>query len=163
MANMRNGLNNLTKAFGGSGKAVAIFSPEREFIFGDGFFTNVTPPAQHMLRPRAIVPLTPNLGVLIQKPSSYMLDPKLSTLVVNQQEADELNRTVQVYAKEAIFYRSERPPIIPEFERGKYLSYADDRNFADWLCYNVPGVRDEATPKWFHDIVDRNANERRQS
>ena len=138
MGNMQNGLENLTKAFGGSGKAVAIFSPERELIFGDGFFTNVTPPAQHMLRPRAIVPLTPSLAILIQKPGSYMVDPNLCTLVVNRQEADELNGVVQIYAKEAVFYRSERPSILPEYERAEHLRFADDRNFADRLCYSVP-------------------------
>ena len=154
LANMRHGLENLTRAFGGSGKAVAIFSPERELIFGDGFFTNVTPPAQHMLRPRAIIPLTPSLAILIQRPGAYIVDPNLCTLVVNQQEADELNGIVQVYAKEAVFYRSERPSILPEFERGEHLRFADDRNFADRLCYLVPGVRDEATPDWFHSFID---------
>ena len=153
LANMRHGLENLTRAFGGSGKAVAIFSPERELIFGDGFFTNVTPPAQHMLRPRAIVPLTPSLAILIQRPGSCIVDPKLCTLVVNRQEADDLNRIVQIYAKEAIFYRSERPSITPEFERDEHLVFADDRNFADLLCYQVPGVRDESTPDWVHGFI----------
>lgn len=154
MANMRNGLDNLTKVFGGSGKAIAIFSPERELIFGDGFFTNVTPPAQHILRPRAIIPLTPSLAVLIQRPGVYMVEPNLCTLVVNQKEAEELNSVVQIYAKDAVFYRSECPSILPEFSRGEHLSFADDRNFADWLCYQVPGVRDEATPDWFYDLMD---------
>lgn len=154
MANMRNGLENLTRAFAGSGKAVAIFSPERELVFGDGFFTNVTPPAQHILQPRAILPLTPSLAILIQKPGSYLVNPNLCTLMVNRQEADELNGVVQIYAKEAIFYRSERPSILPEYKRAEHLRFADDRNFADRLCYNVPGVRDEATPDWFHDIMD---------
>jgi len=154
MANMRHGIENLTKAFGGSGKAVAIFSPERELIFGDGFFTNVSPPAQHLSRPRAIIPLTPSLAILIQRPGSYMTDPNLCTLVINRQEADNLNGIVQIYAKDAIFYRSERPSILPEFERAEHLNFADDRNFADRLCYNVPGVRDEATPEWFHDLMD---------
>lgn len=153
LGNMRHGLESLTRAFNGSGKAVAIFSPERELVFGDGYFTNVTPPAQHLLRPRAIVPLTPSLAILIQRPGSYLLDPKLCTLVINQQEADELNRVVQIYAKEAIFYRSERPSISPEFERGEHLRFADDRNFADRLCYQVPGVRDEATPDWFYGFM----------
>ncbi len=153
MGNMRNGLGNLSRAFGGSGKAVAIFSPERELIFGDGFFTNITPPAQHILRPRAIVPLTPWLAILIQKPGSYLVDPNLCTLVINQQEADELNRAVQIYAKEAVFYRSERPSILSEYERGEHLRFANDRNFADQLCYHVPGVRDEASPDWFHDFI----------
>ena len=154
MANMQNSLENLTRAFGGSGKAVAIFSPKRELIFGDGFFTNVMPPAQHILRPRAIVPLTPALAILIQKPSSYNPDPNLCTLVVNQQEADELNDLVQIYAKEAVFYRSECPPISDAYARGEHLQFADDRNYADRLCDCVPGVKDEATPDWLYDLMD---------
>lgn len=154
LANMRHSLDNLIKTFCGSGKAVAIFSPERELVFGDGFFTNVSPPEQYILRSRAIVPLTPSLAVLIQKPSSYVVEPNLLTLVVNRQEADELNRIVQIYARDAVFYRSERPSILPEFARAEHLSFADDRNFADRLCYMVPGVRDDATPDWFHGLVD---------
>jgi hypothetical protein len=154
LANMRHSTDNLIKAFRGSGKAVAIFSPERELVFGDGFFTNVSPPAQRVLRPRAIVPLTSSLAVLIQKPSSYIVEPNLFTLVVNRQEADELNNVVQIYARDAIFYRSERPSITPEFARAEHLSFADDRNFADRLCYIVPGVRDEATPDWFYRLLD---------
>lgn len=155
MGNMRHGLENLTKAFRGSGKAVAIYSPERELIFGDGFFTNIMPPAQHMLRPRAIVPLTPSLALLIQKPGAYRIDPNFFTLVVNREEANELNRTVQIYAREAIFYRLERPEIAPEFARAEHYQFADDRNFADRLCFQVPGVMDEPTPDWFYELEGR--------
>lgn len=154
MANMRNCLRNLTASFGGSGKVVAIFSPKRELIFGDGFFTNIIPPAQHLLRPRAIIPLTPSLAILIQKPDIFTPEPNLCTLVVNAQEADELNRIVQIYAKKMIFYRSQRPLILPEYERAEHLRFADDRNFADRFCYSLPGVWDEATPNWFHDLMD---------
>ena len=155
MANMQHGLKNLTKGFRGSGKAVAIFSPERELIFGDGFFTNITPPAQHLLRPRAIVPLTPSLALLIQKPGAYLADPNMCTLVVNRDEANEMNRIVQIYAREALFYRSERPSIEPEFAKSEHYRFADDRNFADRLCFQVPGVMDEPTPDWFHDLLAR--------
>lgn len=152
LGNMRWGLENLIKAFRGGGKAVAIFSPERELVFGDGFFTNILPPAQHLLRPRAIVPLTPSLAILIQRPGAYRIDPNLFTLVANRKEADELNRAVQIYAREAVFYRSERPQVLAEFERAEHLRFADDRNFADQLCYSVPGVKDEPTPDWFYEI-----------
>ena len=46
-----------------------------------------------MLRPRAIVPLTPSLAILIQRPGAYIVDPNLCTLVVNQQEADDAGST----------------------------------------------------------------------
>lgn len=155
LGNMRNALENLIKGFGGSGKAVAIFSPERELIFGDGFFTNVMPPAEYTHRPKAIIPLTPSLAVLIQRPGLHTINPNIYSLVVNRLEADELNRIVQIYAKEEIFYRSERPSIVPEYSRAEHLKFADDRNFADKLCYSVPGVYDEATPEAFFDFMDK--------
>lgn len=155
LGNMRHSLDHLTKAFRGTGKAVAIFSPERELVFGDGFFTNITPPAQHNLRPRAIVPLTPSLALLIQKPGAYRLEPNLCTLVVNREEAAELNKIVQIYAREMIFYRSERPKIVTEFKKGEHFRFADDRNFADQLCFQVPGVRDQPTPDWFYNLEER--------
>jgi hypothetical protein len=76
--------------------------------------------------------------------------------VINQNEAEKLNSAVQIYSKDAVFYRSECPSILPEFESGEHMMFADDRNFADWLCYQVPGVHDEPTPDWFRSLVNSN-------
>lgn len=109
--NMRYQQRKIADALGTRGKFVVIYSPRREYIFGDGFFHNLTSAAAPPIHPEMMVPLTPNISVLFVQPLQYSIEPRLSTLVVRTEEAEILNHTVQVYAKEMIFYRSERPDL----------------------------------------------------
>jgi hypothetical protein len=129
----------LADALGTHGKFAIIYSPKREFIFGDGFFHNLT--SQNLpSHPEILVPLTPNMSVLFVRPSMYSTEPKLSTLVVNAEEADVLNHAVQIYSKEMIFYRSEEPSVMEEFRRAEHLRYAGPENSITNLIHGIPGV-----------------------
>lgn len=138
--NIRHSLQNALKQIGGRGKALVVFSPNREFVFGDGFFNNLTPPADHILNPRLFVPLTPRMAVLFTRPSSYLVEPRIVSLVVSDSESEILNRSIQIYSKEEIFYRSERPIITDNFSQGQHLEYADHDNPIDQLIHTIPGV-----------------------
>jgi len=127
-------------ALGTRGKFAVIYSPEREFIFGDGFFHNLTSPATPPANPQMLVPLTPNISVLFARPSQFSTEPRLSTLVVSREEADILNHAVQVYAKEMIFYRSEQPSVTEEFRKGEHFHYAGPDNSITNLIHNIPGI-----------------------
>lgn len=151
--NIRNSLRNALQQIGGRGKAMVVFSPAREFIFGDGFFNNLRPPLDHILSPKLFVPLTPRMAVLFTRPSAYTVDPRLVTLVVSNKEADELNLAVQVYAKEAIYYRSECPVLTDHFAQSKHLAFADHRNPIDELIHQIPGI--PPRPPWLDTLVDR--------
>lgn len=139
-ANMRHSQRNAVKELGGRGKAMVIFSAEREFIFGDGFYHNFNVPVQHLHNPKMLVPITPWLALLFARPSSYRTDPRLVTLAASASEVDALNNAVQVYARNAIFYRSERPKITAAFAQGKHLIFKDHRNSVDQLIHHIPGV-----------------------
>src|SRR3546814_14908810 len=89
------------------GKATAILSPNREFIFGDGFYHNLTSPSRPQNSPEILAPLTPRLAVLYARPMQYTTEPRLSTLVIGVDETETLNHVVQIYARVNIFYRSE--------------------------------------------------------
>jgi hypothetical protein len=139
-ANIQRALRNAVRNLGGSGKAMVVFSPEREFIFGDGFFHNLSPQGEHWHNPKLFVPLTPWMSVLFSRPTGYMVEPRLVTFVADSSEVDELNYVVQVYAREMLFYRSERPKIEDVFSCGVHKVFADDRNPVDRLIYEMPGV-----------------------
>lgn len=139
-ANIQRALRNAVRNNGGGGKAMVIFSPEREFIFGDGFFHNLTIQGEHWHNPKILAPLTPWMSVLFARPMSYRTEPRLVTMVASQAEADALNYAVQVYARNAIFYRSERPEVDEVFTCGTHKVFADDRNSVDRLIYEIPGV-----------------------
>ena len=138
--NMRYSYRDAIKRLRGRGKAMVIYSPERELIFGDGFFHNILPPTPHVLNPKILAPVTPWLGILYTQPMKYRVDPKLVTLTINAEEADALNLAVQVYAKDHLFFRSEKPTMIDAYAQDKHLLFADDRNAVDTLIYEIPGV-----------------------
>lgn len=156
-ANIQRTLRNAVRNLGGRGKAMVIFSPEREFIFGDGFFQNLTVQGEHWHHPKILAPLTPWMSVLFTRPMSYGLEPRLVTLVASPQETDGLNDTVQVYARNALFYRSERPTVGEAFTCGKHRVFKGHRNPVDFLIHEIPGVspRDNRLDDLFDAIEQR--------
>lgn len=139
-ANSRHSLRNAVRGLGTSGKAMAIFSPEREFIFGDGFFHNLTVNGHHWNHPKMLVPLTPWLSILFVRPIGYRTEPKLVTVVADSPETDALNFAAKVYSKNALFFRSEKPCVGDEFTCGRHKIFADHRNSVDDLIHHIPGV-----------------------
>lgn len=119
---------------------MVIFSPEREFVFGDGFFHNLTVQGEHWQNPKLLVPITPWVSVLYTRPMSYSTDPRLVTLVANAAETDSLNFAVQVYARDMLFFRSEQPQMDDAFSCGQHKIFGNDQNFVDQLIYEIPGV-----------------------
>jgi hypothetical protein len=153
-ANMRRSQRNAVKALGARGKAMIIFSPESEFIFGDGFYNNLSAPVQHLYNPKMLVPITPWMSVLYTRPMSYRPEPRLVTLVATANETQDLNYAVQVYARNAIFYRSERPEITDAFAQGRHLVFRDYRNSVEQLIHSIPGVPPRDTSlDWLSDYL----------
>lgn len=135
--NMRNMHRAAVKDIGTCGKFVALFSPDREFIFGDGFCHNVLSPGGPPMSPRILVPLTPHLSMLYARPMAYTTEPRFMTLVLGPEEVDFCNRTIQVYAKNAVFYANDRPDVEEAFRSGKHLQY-DLQNPIDRLIGMIP-------------------------
>lgn len=124
---------------GTRGKFVVIYSPKREFIFGDGFFNNFgSLNAPH--HPKMFVPLTPGMALLYARPMRYLVEPRVTTLTIDAGEADALNLAVQVYAKENIFFRREQPFVLDYFRRAEHQKFASTDNPVDQLIECIPGV-----------------------
>lgn len=111
------------------GKFAVIFSEEAEFVFGDGFYhtfssTAFPPP----MSPTMLIPLTPTIAVLYAKPRSYMVDPRLGTIVLRNDEVAAVNRIVQIYSENFVFFRTQKPELEPEFKERKHLvfNWSDD-------------------------------------
>jgi len=143
--NMRDMHTRAVQACGMRGKATAIWSPEREFVFGDGFFHNLVSPANPPYSPRILAPLTPRLAVLYAIPMRYMVEPRLSTLVIGAGEADALNHVVQIYASDKIYYRSEKPVLTDEYRTGKHLHLSGSGHLIEELIHSMPGVSSRDT------------------
>lgn len=138
--NLRNSQRMVADSIGTRGKYAVLYSPDREFIFGDGFFHNITSPNHLPHNPTILAPLTPWMSVLLVRPLGYVEEPRLVTLVISANEADGFNQVVQVYAKEMLFYRSEPPVLTDAFRRGEHLEFSEPGHIVDDLIESLPGV-----------------------
>jgi len=138
--NLRANQRMVADSIGTRGKYAVIYSPDREFIFGDGFFHNITSPNHPPHNPTILVPLTPRISVLLVCPLQYTVEPRLVTLVISAEEADAFNRVVQVYAKEMLFFRSESPSLTDDYRQGKHLEFSEPGHIVDDLIESLPGV-----------------------
>lgn len=139
--NMRHSHKEAVKQIGIRGKYVAIYSSGRELIFGDGFYHNIRSPVNSMHSPKILVPLTPNIAVLFVRPMAYTTMPRFLTLAIDADEAKNLNHAVQVYARDKIYYRSEKPEVCDAYVQGKHLEYSSPNNPIENLISFVPGTQ----------------------
>ncbi|WP_233259729.1 hypothetical protein, partial [Ramlibacter sp. WS9] len=75
-------------SIGGRAKFAVLFSSGKEFIYGDGFFNNVTGVGNPLHSPKIIAPITPMMAVIINRPTSFMVEPRLSTIVLSDDEVE---------------------------------------------------------------------------
>ena len=138
--NMRQSQRVVTDAIGANGKFAILFSKGREFIFGDGFFHNVRAVVNPPLSPKVLAPITPSISVVVSRPTRYSVEPRLSTLVLSDEEVDRCNHAVQVYARQALYFRADRPELDEAFTCGEHREYASPDNPIDNLLCSIPGV-----------------------
>lgn len=138
--NMRDIYSNGISSVGDRGKLVIIYSQKQEFIFGDGFYHNIVSANTPIHSPRILAPLTPNYAVLLVRPRQYLEKPKITTLMLDEDETNALNDTVQIYSSNAIFFREQMPKIIREYKKGTHFIYSDLNNVVDRIIQSIPGV-----------------------
>lgn len=121
-------------------KFAVLYSNSKEFIYGDGFFTNIVGNVEAPIFPYMVVPITPNISVVMVQPSSYRPDIKLTTLVLTDSEIEVCNHTIQIYSRKELFYKSHKPNIYEEFRLEKHLKYAEIDNPMSMLINSMPGI-----------------------
>ena len=120
------------KGMENSGRWAILFSDEREFIAGDGFFHNF-PASQdgfHSGR-KLVLPILPTAAVVYMSPMQYPTEPKLVTLRLGADEVERLNEIAQVYASDFLFYREEKPTLSESFTCGGHRQFQYHGH--DWL------------------------------
>jgi hypothetical protein len=104
------------------GKYIILVTEDREFIFGDGFYQNFPTTGPSIHNARCIVPLTPNIAVGYVLPREYISGCGIVTMRLTGEEAEHLNRLVQIYSSDAIFYRNDVPTVCQEFKDRRHYS-----------------------------------------
>lgn len=121
-------------------KFVVIFSPKREFIFGDGFYHNVSCARPPLIKVEILAPITPWISVLICRHTQYMKNPQLSSIVLNESEVENLNLTVQIYSKNAVYFRDTVPTPHAAYLAGEHREFTDALNPVSCLIHGTPGI-----------------------
>lgn len=114
-ANMRPLLVAFTRRMLVSGKFAVLMSEDRELLFGDGFFSTFPTNGHVSGFHRCIIPMTPSMAILYTSPFQYVSNCEVATIMLRNDEVDFLNHLVQVYSRDRIFYRSDRPVIHDAF------------------------------------------------
>lgn len=138
--NMRDMHKNAIASFGDRGKVAILHSPYQELIYGDGFYHNLTSPSGPPSTPEILVPITPKFAILYVIPMMYSQEPRISKLTVSKEEAIQLNEVVQIYSKDMLFYRSDKPLISKHFRSGRHLKFGSGRNIVENIIHSIPGV-----------------------
>ncbi|MCY4095718.1 MAG: hypothetical protein OXG05_11420 [Gammaproteobacteria bacterium] len=139
-ANLKNCLGNSMRRVDTSGKLIVCYSQNREFIFGDGFHHTISFFGSMPLTGEVLVPLTTNIAVLYVRPTSFTVEPQVMTLQLGDPEVQFLNDTIQIYAKQEIFFRSQCPDITEPFKRREHLRFADSHHWIADLVRSIPGI-----------------------
>lgn len=138
--NMRRSQRLIADTVSGHGKYAVVFSNGREFIFGDGFFHNVRAVVNPPIAPKIFVPITPCVSVIVTRPTSFAVQPRISTIVVSDEEVDVCNHAIQVYSRQALYFRSHRPKVEDVFSCNEHLEYSRPDNPIDNLIGSIPGM-----------------------
>jgi hypothetical protein len=122
-ANMARSLGAFRNAMEGAGKFVVIVSDSKEFICGDGFLHNFPVVPDHIYSCRCIIPVLPTVTVLFVQPLVYRTQPELMTFLLRRDEVDIFNETVQIYSRDFVFYRNDKPDLVESFTCHQFLQY----------------------------------------
>lgn len=106
------------------GRWAILFSDEKEFIAGDGFMHNF-PASQNALNSglKVVLPILPTTTIVYMSPMQCPSEPRLVTLRLDGEEVEQLNRIIQVYASDFLFYRDDKPELTEAFQRGEHRQF----------------------------------------
>lgn len=112
----------------GIGKFSILYSHDSEFIFGDGFYSNVNATTERLHGLRVVIPMTPQVAVVWCSPIAYRSTPKVIGVHVPPETVREINESVQVFSKDYLFYRSQEPDLIEDFKIGQHRIYLHEHD-----------------------------------
>jgi hypothetical protein len=140
-SNMQRAQRLIADSIGSRGKFAVLYSNGREFVYGDGFFHTVSAIVNPPFAPRILAPVTPSISVMVSRPTIFTVEPRLVTIVLSEDEVDRCNHAVQVYSRDALYYRNDRPRLDDSFRCGEHQKYSSPDNPIDSLFNSLPGVR----------------------
>jgi hypothetical protein len=98
-----------------------------EFVFGDGFYSNLNFTSSPQLTVKALCPVTPNTALIFYRGSSpYRKTIKVVELISS--DVDQVNFLTQIYSGKYLFYRNRKPLLIDQYFNGIFSKLIDHRS-----------------------------------
>lgn len=114
------------------GRWALLFTDNTEFVAGDGFLHNFPASSEGINSgKKLILPILPTACIVYMLPTQHPTEPRLVTLRVSDQEAEILNDIVQVYAREFLFFRDQKPNLGNSFKLCQHQMFEYHRH--GWL------------------------------
>ncbi len=136
----------LIKSSKGVGKFALLFSDEYEFIYGDGVYSNITPVTEQLHDIKLVIPLTPDIAVVWSSPMVFQTYPRIMSIVANKEIVAMVNNSVQVYSKDYLFFREQKPDLIGDFKIGEHRVYSHQ---SDPVGKLVDSLIEDESSKYF--------------
>ena len=143
--NIRDSQKSIYESLASTGTFLILYTTKQEFIYGDGFFHNLSYIQKSPFDATILAPITPHISALFSSSYGQLAGPRLSTIVLSNDEAKFLNDTVQVYSKDFIFYRSQMPDVTDSFRNGEHLIYSSPSN----PISNLASQLSQSTAKYY--------------
>ena len=123
-------------------KFVVLVTDNREFIYGDGMYSDMSPLSAPAPNPSTLLsPITPQISVLMTQPMAYAPQPRLVSTLLTDDEVGHLNHFIQIHSKQYLFYRDQRPELSDAFRSGTHLMIDDYPHPVSKFIRTIPGVR----------------------
>ena len=104
------------------------FSDSAEFIYGDGTYSNISSKVHDLYAMRVVIALTPNIAIVWSNPPAYTSKPTVKALQVDSTVVSMVNEATQIYSKDYLFYRNDKPELIDAFKIGEHRIFAEREN-----------------------------------
>lgn len=149
-SNMGTSYKELLKNSKSCGRLAILFSDSAEFIYGDGVYSNVSTGVHNLTDLRVVIPLTPYIAVVWANPMACASKPHATAMAVDASTVSMINHATQIYSKEYLFYRSEKPAISEEFASGEHKVFADRKNPLYQFINGLIKDHSESVYSFFH-------------
>lgn len=136
-ANISQKYKRLVEHSKGLGKFAVLFSYDKDFIFGDGCYSTIGPSTELLTNLKMVISLTPNMAVIWAIPMAYRTPPRLISILSSHSIVELVNNTTQIYSKEYLFFRSEKPELLNDFRLHEHRKYIHETDPIDILINSL--------------------------
>lgn len=142
-SNLHQYYQNIQKDIRDSGRLTVLITREREFIFGDGMYHNLSTVGNFGAERKFFLPITPQIALVWYSPCQYKPEPKVTSYVLSEDELETLNTSTQIYAKEYVYYRNAKPRLTQYFKKSEFLQYCRNSDPLDTFIKTLTTKADQ--------------------